>query len=115
MLPQDGAIGAEELLALLQSLMGATFSDQQLERVARATMQQFDEDGDGRLTVGFGGRRAEGVCVRRDKGAWGRRARGGARGCDWQTRARRDAPAVRIGNQHNIISEGFSNPQYNGP
>lgn len=36
---------------MLQSILGASFTEQQLERVVQATMAQYDADGDGSLTV----------------------------------------------------------------
>eukprot|EP00775_Hariotina_reticulata_P010554 gene10554-10714_t len=50
-LNNDGYIDSEELYSMLQQIVGAGCSQQQLDHVVQATMVQYDRDGDWRLTL----------------------------------------------------------------
>ncbi|KAG2498234.1 hypothetical protein HYH03_003984 [Edaphochlamys debaryana] len=48
---RDGFISSEELFAVLQTLLGSTYPDSQLEQVVYNTMSEFDRDGDSKLDL----------------------------------------------------------------
>ncbi|GLC38075.1 hypothetical protein PLESTF_000312700 [Pleodorina starrii] len=48
---KDGLISSEELFNVLQTLLGNTYPDAQLEQVVRNTMSEFDRDGDNKLDL----------------------------------------------------------------
>jgi hypothetical protein len=48
---QDGAVGGEDLFTLLAATVGAAQPPHLLVRAVRSTLERYDGDGDGLLTV----------------------------------------------------------------
>lgn len=48
---KDGRISSEELFNVLQKLLGSTYPETQLEQVVQNTMDEFDADGDSKLSL----------------------------------------------------------------